>query len=484
MCALVAGCALEEASSPPPPPRTSIARRTQALGVPQNGFPSYGEAMIYMLTNRARADPAAELAATCTACQGVSYNVGKPLAYDYDLSRAARFHATSMRVAGSGLQHVSVCKLVANLGSIYPQTCDGSPSCACEGGTADCTCSTTSCSDDSACGAGGRCDVLRGRCYYCKCNGDLCTSTAARVARFGGSYRGENAAAGRSDPRLTFAQWINSSGHRDNLMNGSHGAIGTGEYGGAGKCWSNFWVQVFGFAAQRPTIAGAVAYPQRGKTSTTFDFTAVYYDQSGAAPVEAQLNIDGSCEPLALERGVAGHGSYRLQRSGLAQGCRRYVFVFRDAAGTVHTFPSQGSYGVGIDDPSCPFYDNARPSGCGATTSGDAASDSARDASIAGADARDHADADVGDARSRDAGAADDSTHHEDDARGKPPAEGGPTLAQRPGASLYGSCAVGARPASALPWLLPLLLLVLARATTRRRCGRSNKGESKRSTGR
>ena len=364
--AVTSSCAIETAGPP-----ATIAKKRQTLGVPQDGFPSWRESVLYALTNRARADPAAELAANCTGCTGLTYKVATPLAYHFDLSRAARFQAASLGLAGSGLQHMSVCKLVANLGQIYPATCDGSPSCACEGGKAECTCTKQSCSTDADCTTtGALCDKLKKRCYYCKCPGGLCTSTSGRISRFGGGYRGENAAAGNSDPVRTFKQWINSSGHRNNLMNGSHRALGTG-YADQGKCWRQFSVQVFGYSATTPRIPGAVGYPQLGTTKTSFTFYANYYDTAGG-PSSAAVNIDGACTKLTHERGTTSHGSYTATHQASATGCKRYYFVFRDAAGALQTYPSSGSYGFGVSDSSCKFYDaSARPplgQGCGSCT--------------------------------------------------------------------------------------------------------------------
>ena len=135
-----------------------VVQAHRAMGVPKDGFPSWEERVVLVLTNRARADPAAQSAETCAGgC--ASYPPTKPLTHHHDLARAARFHATSLKKAGSGLQHESVCRLVSNLGAIYPGQCDGDPSCACEGGSASCSCS------------GGK--------PYCSCSGGACTSSGS-----------------------------------------------------------------------------------------------------------------------------------------------------------------------------------------------------------------------------------------------------------------------------------------------------------------
>lgn len=57
---------------------------------------------------------------------------------------------------------------------------------------------------------------------------------------FGVSYRaaGENIAKGQKSPQEVMNSWMNSSGHRANILNGQYNAIGVGYYNGA-------WVQMF-----------------------------------------------------------------------------------------------------------------------------------------------------------------------------------------------------------------------------------------------
>jgi uncharacterized YkwD family protein len=57
---------------------------------------------------------------------------------------------------------------------------------------------------------------------------------------FGVSYRsaGENIAKGQRSPQEVMNSWMNSSGHRANILNKGYNAIGVGYYNGA-------WVQIF-----------------------------------------------------------------------------------------------------------------------------------------------------------------------------------------------------------------------------------------------
>lgn len=60
------------------------------------------------------------------------------------------------------------------------------------------------------------------------------------LTTFGISYRaaGENIAKGQRSPSEVMNAWMNSSGHRANILNGSYDCIGVGFYNSA-------WVQIF-----------------------------------------------------------------------------------------------------------------------------------------------------------------------------------------------------------------------------------------------
>ena len=61
---------------------------------------------------------------------------------------------------------------------------------------------------------------------------------------------GENIAAGSSTPEDVFAQWMNSSGHRANILNADYQEIGVGYYFLANDTgsvnYNTYWTQVFG----------------------------------------------------------------------------------------------------------------------------------------------------------------------------------------------------------------------------------------------
>ncbi|RLB45935.1 MAG: hypothetical protein DRI90_27885, partial [Deltaproteobacteria bacterium] len=256
----------------------------QAYGEPQNGFPSWYERMIHVLVNRARADPPTALAA-CPNCADAPCFPSPldPMEWDYDHARAARFHATNLTDSSCGMMHDSPCPLVATIGSIYPSPCSGVVSCACQGGTASCS--------------GG-------------------TSTWDRLAAFGigSGLRAENI-AGIGDPFSIFyvwfwestsnptCSWTSQNGHRHNIL-GAYTRIGVGGDG-------SYTVQDFSnLGAVTEQIPAGAHYPQTG---TSLEMRANFFDS--AAPQDGVVNIDGTCYPLAVERGSASNGTYRYDAS-------------------------------------------------------------------------------------------------------------------------------------------------------------------------
>lgn len=69
--------------------------------------------------------------------------------------------------------------------------------------------------------------------------------TRAQRAGYPGSPRGENIAAGYGSPTSVMNGWMNSTGHRNNILNCSSNEIGVGYYA-AGQGYGSYWTQVFG----------------------------------------------------------------------------------------------------------------------------------------------------------------------------------------------------------------------------------------------
>jgi uncharacterized protein YkwD len=60
------------------------------------------------------------------------------------------------------------------------------------------------------------------------------------------SYIGENIAAGNSDAASTMTQWMNSTGHRENILNPNFTQIGIGYAYGSNSDYKYYWTAVFG----------------------------------------------------------------------------------------------------------------------------------------------------------------------------------------------------------------------------------------------
>src|SRR3954454_21060303 len=79
---------------------------------------------------------------------------------------------------------------------------------------------------------------------------------------------GENIAAGQSDADSVMQAWMNSPGHRSNILNPSFTHIGISAASVPGSQWKNYWTQDFGVrqggggGAAGPPVGGPVPQPQ------------------------------------------------------------------------------------------------------------------------------------------------------------------------------------------------------------------------------
>ena len=71
-------------------------------------------------------------------------------------------------------------------------------------------------------------------------------SDRAKSAGYSYSYVGENIAAGNKTPAETIRQWMNSPGHRANILNRNYTEIGFGYTRASTYQYEHVWVQVFG----------------------------------------------------------------------------------------------------------------------------------------------------------------------------------------------------------------------------------------------
>ena len=64
-------------------------------------------------------------------------------------------------------------------------------------------------------------------------------------SRQGKIYAGENIAAGSATPEAVVNQWMNSSGHRENILNGNYRYLGVGYVYDGNSEYTHYWVQLF-----------------------------------------------------------------------------------------------------------------------------------------------------------------------------------------------------------------------------------------------
>jgi len=74
-------------------------------------------------------------------------------------------------------------------------------------------------------------------------------SQRAIAAGYMGSPRGENIAAGNYSVMNTFNQWVNSSGHLNNMLNSNVNEMGIGHAAFNGSTYTHYWTQIFGYGS-------------------------------------------------------------------------------------------------------------------------------------------------------------------------------------------------------------------------------------------
>ena len=313
---------------------TGAAVPAAAEGEGDGSFPSWEERWVHQLINRARCDPQFEMDACGAACaEAACYVPAHPLTWTKELNRAARFHSTNLTDSGCGISHDSPCTLVADIDSLYPDSCNGETSCACVP-------ETVSCSG---------------------------TDPWTRIALFDTSGFGENIAGSSSDPTLPFYNWLfepttsavcgfhpnADNGHRYNILADLEhvASVGTGQAG-------SWLTSDFGPGPSAGKIPSGSHHPLQ---AATVEAWANWYDSSG--PAAAAVNVDGTCHPMSLERGTATNGAWMAEVTGVGSGCHRYYFEFQDAVGAFVRYPATGSLAIGSGS-ECPDWDTARPDPC------------------------------------------------------------------------------------------------------------------------
>lgn len=92
--------------------------------------------------------------------------------------------------------------------------------------------------------AGARASEIVSSFSHTRPNG---TSWSTAIKAQGISYgkAGENIAAGNAAPYETVSQWMNSDGHRANILNSSYSHLGVGYKNASGSKYTHYWTQEF-----------------------------------------------------------------------------------------------------------------------------------------------------------------------------------------------------------------------------------------------
>jgi hypothetical protein len=268
-----------------------------AYGVPVQGFPSWHERVLLVLTNAVRMGPldwrtryAADFSPSLASARALeAYPAVGPIRWNAGLAQAARAHSEDM----------------ARTPCFSHDSCDG-------------------------------------------------TSWATRIRSYyslSGSI-GENIAAGPSDPRHAMNLWLcdasggsccadgaSCDGHRRNMMNGGWRALGTGHGYVSGAPYGHYWTQDFGGASDlaEPPLVDGSHLAVGAETVFLANWSAA------APPRSIAVVVDGAATPLALDLGTAARGTWSA-RTPRGTACRSYHLQAVDVDGGSWRVPATGEY--------------------------------------------------------------------------------------------------------------------------------------------
>ena len=178
---------------------------------------------------------------------------------------------------------------------------------------------------------------------------------------------GENIAYGYADPEAVMAGWMNSDGHRANILNGSFCELGVGVAGHASGGYRPYWTQDFG---KQKGAGDCTAAPASQAPVAQF----VGNPLAGQAPLQVDLDASGSYDPdgrLAAYQwdfgdGTSGNG-VQVQHDYTAAGSYTVRLTVVDDSGMVDAYTTPGlitvNFPAGGDSSQAPDIDTPDPSG-------------------------------------------------------------------------------------------------------------------------
>lgn len=184
-------------------------------------------------------------------------------------------------------------------------------------------------------------DMAANGCFsHESCDG---TATFARIGRYFSGPAGENiyTSIGDASARRAMVGWMNSDGHRRNILRHEWEWLGTG-FSGSGR--QIYFVQNFGQGGltSMPNIVGG-AYEDRG---AEYALLANYYDANGRAPVELVAILDGERLPMTSIAGRSGNETLEAIAPAV-DGCVGLSFEATTAGQDRVVFPTTGELLVG-----------------------------------------------------------------------------------------------------------------------------------------
>ena len=301
---------------------------------------------IHLLTNDARTDTTEALAECGTKCSEFADNANcydktlPPLYWDDAMYRAAQFHANMLTIISKAdnklcMQHDSPCTLVSTAATDFPATCDGNPSCACQGGKATCGTKGT-----------GTFDRLE---MFFSSNG-MSENLASAVGVLG-SFR----LWLLEDGKGSGCEFTGSNGHRWNILSKDNKAVGVGYT-------DKIAAQDFSYSTTENAVLTAGAHYTEN-TSTWFK--THYY--STKAVEDVRLRLGNQCFTLTQTRGTKTHGTWGTHDASEDGRCVAYFFEAKASDGTIARFPTTGSLLYQCDK----SWSNAEAASCFAANGGD-----------------------------------------------------------------------------------------------------------------
>ncbi len=159
---------------------------------------------------------------------------------------------------------------------------------------------------------------------------------------------GENlfvARSGRAGMESAHQGFMNSAGHRANIMASGLKQVAIGFSPRGSGSWSLVEVFSGGPAGTTvPVLPSGIVVPYTDTVDATFDYLVTFWDQAGEASTSAKVYVDGIAHGMTLRSGQPGRGTY-VYSTTLALGTHAYHFEFAWGSGSkTARLPESGEF--------------------------------------------------------------------------------------------------------------------------------------------